>query len=111
MKNYRIAAALAAVLVTSASAAVSAQNIPDEVTDRIENREILSEAEDEREYMIFFFTDGGTEVDDMIGKCGDIITPPEDPRKEGYIFVGWNKPIPAEMPAHDMCISAVWVRA
>ncbi|MBQ5317149.1 MAG: InlB B-repeat-containing protein [Oscillospiraceae bacterium] len=109
MKDKRLAAAaIAALLVTSASAAASAESVG--VADAAEIG-IVTETPDEREYMIFFFTDGGTEVADIIGRCGDPVPFPEEPVKEGYIFVGWSKPIPSEMPAHDMCINAVWIKA
>ncbi|MBQ5311924.1 MAG: InlB B-repeat-containing protein, partial [Oscillospiraceae bacterium] len=65
----------------------------------------------DREYMIFFFTGGGTEVDDIICRSGEGITAPGVPVKDGYVFIGWNKEIPPTMPAHDMCIDALWARA
>lgn len=40
---------------------------------------------------------------------GDSIQVPEDPKRKGYTFIGWNAEIPATMPAHDVKVNAVWV--
>ncbi len=40
---------------------------------------------------------------------GDSIQVPEDPKRKGYTFLGWNAEIPATMPAHDVKVNAVWV--
>ena len=59
-------------------------------------------------YTITFDTDGGTTVAPISGDYGMEITPPENPTKTGYTFVGWDKEIPTTMPASDIVIKAQW---
>lgn len=41
------------------------------------------------ENTIGFETDGGTYVEAITGNVGDPVTAPENPEKEGYVFMGW----------------------
>ena len=59
-------------------------------------------------YTITFDTAGGSEIDSIMQDYSSIITAPADPTREGYTFIGWDKAIPATMPAENITITAQW---
>ena len=59
-------------------------------------------------YTISFDTAGGSEIAPITQEYGTPITAPADPTRPGYTFAGWDKAIPATMPAEDMTIKASW---
>ena len=40
--------------------------------------------------------------------AGAKITKPEEPKKDGYVFVGWSPEVPDKMPKKDITFEAVW---
>lgn len=57
-------------------------------------------------YKITWVVDGEETVSEF--EYGEIVITPSDPTKEGYRFTGWDKDIPATMPANDVTLTATW---
>ncbi len=60
------------------------------------------------QYTITFDTDGGDIIAPITKNYGEVIEIPDNPRKEGYTFVGWDQEIPATMPTANITITAEW---
>ena len=59
-------------------------------------------------YTITFDTDGGSAVAPITQDYGTAIAAPANPTREGYTFIGWDKAIPATMPAENITVTAQW---
>ena len=59
-------------------------------------------------YTITFDTAGGSEIAPITQDYGTNITAPAAPTRDGYTFLGWDKAIPATMPAENMTVTALW---
>ena len=61
-----------------------------------------------KQYTIIFDTKGGSDIPSITLGYGSAVAAPSNPTKTGYDFAGWDKQIPATMPAEDMTITAKW---
>ena len=59
-------------------------------------------------YTVTFDTNGGSEIAPITQDYGTAINAPADPTREGYTFIGWDKAIPATMPAENVTVTAQW---
>ena len=50
---------------------------------------------------------GGTYATQIV-QAGETAIRPDDPKRGGYQFIGWDKAIPATMPAENITITARW---
>ncbi|MBR3621209.1 MAG: InlB B-repeat-containing protein, partial [Clostridia bacterium] len=62
----------------------------------------------EDSFSITFNTAGGSNINNAVYKFGAQIIKPDDPVKEGWTFVGWDKEFPETMPAEDLEFTALW---
>lgn len=60
------------------------------------------------DYTITFDTQGGGLIPSQTLAYNEPIDTPEDPVKDGYIFVGWDTYLPELMPAENITLHAVW---
>ena len=60
------------------------------------------------QYTIAFDTNGGSEIAPITQDYGTEITAPDNPTREGYTFIGWDRDIPVTMPAENITLKARW---
>ena len=60
------------------------------------------------QYTIAFDTNGGSEIAPITQDYGTEITAPDNPTREGYTFIGWDRDIPVTMPAENITVTAQW---
>ena len=60
------------------------------------------------QYTITFNTNGWSIVNPITQDYDTAVTAPANPRKTGYTFSGWDREIPATMPAENITINAEW---
>ena len=69
---------------------------------------IITAKWDANQYTITFRIDEKTTMAVIEQDCDSVITKPIDPTKVGYTFAGWDKDVPANMPAENVTITAKW---
>lgn len=52
--------------------------------------------------------DGKMDSVQIKGKYGEVVTKPVDPKKDGYVFGGWNPQLSEKFPAEDAIYTAQW---
>ena len=60
------------------------------------------------QYTISFDSNGGSPVESITQDYMTTVTPPANPTKDGYTFVGWDGDIPETIPAHHISLHALW---
>ncbi len=75
-------------------------------TNHFSEYAVCTEFDPEETFTITFNTDGGSEIAPIALEYGAAVTPPADPIKEGYTFIGWLPEIPETMPAKDITVVA-----
>ena len=63
---------------------------------------------DINKYTISFDTGGESNIQSINLEYGSLIENIPTPKKDGYIFIGWDIEIPETMPSHDIVLKAIW---
>ena len=58
--------------------------------------------------VLYFDVAGGSYVEPYVGRYGSAVAFADEPERLGYTFLGWDKTIPATMPATDTYYVAKW---
>jgi uncharacterized repeat protein (TIGR02543 family) len=60
------------------------------------------------QYSLTFDSNGGSSVASINQNFDTAITPPSNPIRAGYTFLGWSQNIPANIPAQNLELQAQW---
>jgi uncharacterized repeat protein (TIGR02543 family) len=60
------------------------------------------------QYTITFNTAGGSAIAPIVQDYATAVVAPANPTRDGYTFAGWDKAIPATIPAENVTITATW---
>ena len=81
---------------------------PYEFTTPVQNALTLYAKWTINQYTITFKPENGDKDTTITQDYGTVVTAPANPTKTGYTFAGWDKEIPAAMPAENMTVTARW---
>ncbi|MCL2811354.1 MAG: isopeptide-forming domain-containing fimbrial protein, partial [Clostridia bacterium] len=59
-------------------------------------------------YAVYFISAGGTYIPPVVAEFDAPISGPGTPTRPGFIFEGWDKPMPAKMPVDGDRLEAIW---
>lgn len=82
------------------------EQIPETMPAR--NMEVMAQYRINQYTITLAYADGVTENKVITQGYASVVPMPENPVREGYTFVGWDREIPAEMPAENVTITAQW---
>lgn len=81
---------------------------PYEFTTPVQNALTLYAKWTINQYTITFKPENGDEDTTITQDYGTPVTAPANPTRTGYTFAGWDREIPATMPAENMTVTAQW---
>ncbi len=67
--------------------------------------------ESEEYSTVSFLDDDGSVIKIICLPWGTALEPPAVPERDGYTFAGWSPALPDRVPADDLSLTAVWVKA
>ena len=82
--------------------------IPYEFTTPVQNALTLYAKWTINQYTITFKPENGDEDTTITQNYDTPVTAPANPTRTGYTFAGWDREIPATMPAENMTVTARW---
>lgn len=74
----------------------------------IQNSIIINAKYKKNNYTVSFDTDGGTLIDPITQEYDTLFFLPNNPIKEGYVFIGWEGEIPERIPSKNITLKAIW---
>ena len=81
---------------------------PYEFTTPVQNALTLYAKWTINQYTITFKPENGDKDTTITQDYGTAVTAPANPTRTGYTFAGWDREIPATMPAENMTVTARW---